>query len=413
MFDSMGRAIGGSAATQARIDAAPGLSRADAHALAGFIAAEGCFIIGRNNGGRDWICVLRVSQRADDGHVLEDICRGVGLGGVSELPPQGNSWPLACWTVSGKLDCRELARLLRKVPLRGRKQHEFDLWAEAVDLWSERLYDAGRDASVDARMGHLREQLLQSRRYVDPPSSSSRLESGAPNELVWFLGGFFSGEGCFLLSPTHAQAVINMRADERSLLEQFRGGMGLGRIYQSRPGPPCNPAARWTVGRQSELASLIEVLDRAILRGRKRREFEAWRVGAEEFIAARRAGRKRDLQRIEQAMQALREARRFIPMPPAEPVDAATHYRAARSAYSDVLREWACSVEGPLSCVDYQRARRAHPDWPQRNTIAAAFGGWAEALVASGLGARRTPRSISRGYSRANSNTSGTPVSNQ
>jgi hypothetical protein len=392
----MGRAIGGVAAIKARIDAAVGLSQADMHALAGFIAAEGCFVIGPNNGGRDWNCTLTVSQRVDDEHVLEDIRRCVGFGHVTRLPSQGNSWPLARWAVSSKLECRELVRMLRSAPLRGRKQRDFEIWAEAVDLWSERLYDAGRDRTVDMRLAHLRAQLLESRRYVDPPTSAGGTATFPTDELVWFLGGFFSGEGCFLLAPQHARAVIHLRADDRRLLEQFRDGLGLGRVYAFRPRPPAHPTARWIVGRQSDVERLVTVLDRAILRGRKRREFEAWREGAEEFIAARRTGRKRDPQRIAQAMQALREARRFIPAPPAETVDSDAHYRAARRAYSGVLREWACSVDGPLSCVDYQHARSAHPDWPQRNTITAAFGGWGEALVASGLGGRLTPRSMSR-----------------
>jgi hypothetical protein len=72
----------------------------------------------------------------------------------------------------------------------------------------------------------------------------------------------------------------------------------------------------------------------------------------------------------------------------------ATH--AARNAHIQLLRTFAAeSAEGNLTASAYARARESHPEWPTRNTIAAAFGGWASALEAAGLGSRVSGRARS------------------
>jgi hypothetical protein len=128
-------------------------------------------------------------------------------------------------------------------------------------------------------------------------------------------------------------------------------------------------------------------MDGAVLRGRKRREFDVWRLGAEEFIAARREGRRRDHALIQEASEALRGVRRFRLMYPVA-VGPEAKRAETRALYVDLLRTWADTVDGVLSCVGYERDREKHPSWPQRETIAGAFGGWREALAAAGLGDR-------------------------
>ena len=244
-------------------------------------------------------------------------------------------------------------------------------------------------------MARLRAELSARRRYVDPRPPRATVKTPASHELLWFLGGFFSGEGCFLLSQSHARVAVKLRADDRPLLERFCAMLELGRVYTNRAQPPASPTATWTVYRQAELPRLIQVLDRAVLRGRKRREFEAWRVGAEEFIAARQAARKRDRTLVAEAIDALRDARRFVPEA-AELSDFEDDADSAQRLYADLLRTWAAYVDGSLSCTRYARDRRSHPDWPTRTTIAIAFGGWGHALSAAGLDERRSLRTRRR-----------------
>jgi hypothetical protein len=81
------------------------------------------------------------------------------------------------------------------------------------------------------------------------------------------------------------------------------------------------------------------------------------------------------------------------PPDPLEATDASDPRREARSAYLQVLQAFAAEApEGELTATTYARARERHPEWPTRNTIAAAFGGWARALEAAGLGSRVTDR---------------------
>jgi hypothetical protein len=125
------------------------------------------------------------------------------------------------------------------------------------------------------------------------------------------------------------------------------------------------------------------MLDAAVLRGRKRREFEAWRIGAAEYAR----GRNRDEAVIAAAAESLARARAYIERPLELPVrDPPTE------AYIDVLRAFADEVpDGRLTCTAYAHARASHPEWPTRNTLALAFGSWAQALGAAGSGARASP----------------------
>jgi hypothetical protein len=82
--------------------------------------------------------------------------------------------------------------------------------------------------------------------------------------------------------------------------------------------------------------------------------------------------------------------------PPPDPLgatDVSDPRGEARSAYLQVLQAFAAEApEGELTATTYARARERHREWPTRNTIAAAFGGWARALDAAGLGSRASGR---------------------
>jgi hypothetical protein len=149
-----------------------------------------------------------------------------------------------------------------------------------------------------------------------------------------------------------------------------------------------DPTVRWTICRRTELPRTIALLDAASLRGRKRREFQAWRMGAAEYAR----GRDRDEAVIDAARAALHEARSYVERDVVLPaqVSAVTAYVAVLGAFATEARD----VQ--LTCTAYARARERHPEWPTRDTIAIAFGGWARALEAAGLGSRVTARARSR-----------------
>jgi hypothetical protein len=134
-----------------------------------------------------------------------------------------------------------------------------------------------------------------------------------------------------------------------------------------------------------ELGQMARLLDEAGLRGRKRREFDIWRDAALELEAARVEHRRRRARLIVHAGTALIEARRYRAPPPGARVTLA---RPGRELFLDLLRAAAESGDGPLTAAVYARARALNPDWPDRNTIARAFGSWAAALDAAGLGSR-------------------------
>ncbi len=371
----MGRAVGGTAGKARILAEARGVDDLDGHALAGFIEAEGSFVIARNNAGRNWLCAMTLNQRADDADMLLDVVRVTGLGRLHAVPARRSSRPQVVWSVSSKLECRELAGLLRRYPLRGRKCREAAVWAAAVDRWSESLH--GSTPAVDALLASSAAELRLLRRYVDHGPSAAPSEPLAVG-LSGFLGGFFTGEGSFSLRG-RAMATVHLRADYADLLRTFRDGFALGRVSASST-PGANPSVRWSVCRRAELPRAIAMFDAVVLRGRKRREFEAWRIGAEQYAR----GRDRDEDIIAAASAALARARAYAD----RPLDLPTH-GSPITAYVGVLRTFAEEVsDGRLTCTAYARARAGHPEWPTRNTLTMAFGGWERALAAAGLGSR-------------------------
>jgi hypothetical protein len=334
------------------------------------------------------VCSFELTQRADEVDVLEDVQRVTGLGHLSPSRAQGNSHPQVDWRIASKLECRELVGLLRRFPLRGRKRSEFELWASAVERWSQTSHHRAAPPSFHDQMATAAQDLRSLRRYRPPRDRPFAGESD-PDALRWFVGGFFSGEGCFELNQKAARVSVHLRADDRPLLDLFRLNSGLGTVNTRAYGG--HPTATWLVCRHAELGRLVDFFRAAGLRGRKRREFEAWRIGAAEFAEASSQGRRRDPKLVEDAIRLLQNTRRYRSAH--RPTSTAFGDTAPREVFIALLRQWAASVEGPLACTTYSRAQTEHPGWPTRNTIARCFGGWAAALRAAGLGARLTERS--------------------
>jgi hypothetical protein len=183
------------------------------------------------------------------------------------------------------------------------------------------------------------------------------------------------------LTERNARIAVRTRRDERPLLEQFAETLGLGTVCDVRPGPGQSPVAVWQVTGARQLIRLVDVSDAAGVRGRKLRQYRAWRPAALEIGEASLQRRPRDLDLIAAARTALRQASEYVPElvvtrdPPTE--------REVRDAYAGVLRQWAATTTQRITAMVYEAER--DPFWPSRNTIARAFGSWAAALAAAGL----------------------------
>jgi hypothetical protein len=210
------------------------------------------------------------------------------------------------------------------------------------------------------------------------------------SDAEYYFAGFFSGEGCFRLGPRDARFVIKLRRDDRPLLEAFRAQFGIGSVCDVAIPEPWSPASVWHVTGARDVLRGIALFDAAGLLGRKERQFRAWRPGAEAVALAKIARGPVDEHVVASARQKLARATAYAP--PANPLRFDPGHADARTAYIDVLRAWANSTEGPLSCTAYEAGRRVQTHWPKRDTIAFAFGGWYEALRSAGLADRAVRR---------------------
>jgi hypothetical protein len=144
--------------------------------------------------------------------------------------------------VASKRECTGLTRILRAFPLRARKRHDFEIWARAVDRWAAIPYDASVGRAFHARMARDAATLRDVRRYVNSPSPAL---DGSAEDLLAYLGGFFSGEGCFGLSGLQPRAVVKLRRDDRAILELFASRFGLGRVRDQAAYGGSTPTATW------------------------------------------------------------------------------------------------------------------------------------------------------------------------
>jgi hypothetical protein len=380
----MARRPGGEAAIRTRLAASPGLSDAEAHTLAGFLDAESHLAVIPNNGGATWRCECLVNLRDDDREILISYRDKLGLGHLTQIAARNGSRPQVLWKIGSKLECEVLGEILDAHPLRGRKRREYEIWREASMVWASRRRGPG--PAGRARLAQLAGYLLAERVYRDPPPDAA-LPDMTDADAANYFAGFFSGEGCFLLARRQARFVVKLRRDDRPLLEAFCHDFGIGSVVDVAAIEPWSPAAVWHVVGARDVLKGIELFESAPLLGRKARQYRAWRPGAQAIAEAIIDKRPLSEPFVEGARRALAYATAY--RPPSEPLSVDRGISAARAAYLDVLREWADSVDGSLSCGAYASTRRGeHPDWPKRETITEAFGSWYDALGAAGFAAR-------------------------
>lgn len=125
--------------------------RADAW-LAGFIDGEGHFCV-RTDGSPRFVIQLR----ADDAAVLETVAEV--FGGSLHKRPAHNGAPGIQWAVVAKRDLAGLVTYLDRWPLRAKKRRDYDIWREAVLVFTAH----GRTAP---ELLTLRAALMEGRAYA-------------------------------------------------------------------------------------------------------------------------------------------------------------------------------------------------------------------------------------------------------
>lgn len=366
--------------------ASPIPSPQDGHFLAGLIDAEGCFQIRPNNGGTAWQCWFSLALRDDDAEVLVELHELTRLGHLQRTPARGTSKPQITWMIQRQADCLRLVELLDRFPLRARKRAVAEIWVRAV-----------RELAREPRPAALPQLAAQSRslkRYVNP-EAKEHVPPRLDDDLAYYLGGFFTGEGHLHLSKATCRTVIKLRDDDRPLLADLARATGLGKVYAPLPCASGAPQAAWTIYRRDQLAPVVRLLERAGLRGRKAREFGFWRVAALELAAAQAECRSPRQSVLSEAAEGVHAARRYRPGPQ---VPAPYHAERQAERCIEALRAAAQATPGAFTATAYSTQRRGNPHWPNRNTIARTFGSWSAALEAAGLGERRVrrPRSAPR-----------------
>ena len=377
----MSRLAGGDALRSERLERVDPLLPQEAYWLVGLLEAEAHFYIATNNGGANWRCGARIALRDDDADILLEWAERTGLGRVRPIPAARSSRPQACWEITSKMENAQIAAWCREFPMAGRRNRELTEWANAVGLLG--LRRRGTTDTTWKQIAAHAERLRQLRRYAgshDP--AALPMDDGLFR--AW-LGGFFTGEGCLMLEPRRARLSVRLRRDDRPLLEALQARTGAGSIYDTAAHGSTAPASSWSVFSRADLKTVADLLARTPVRGRKTRQLAPWRDAVAALHAEGRGGR------FTTAREMFREASAYTPPPPLPfPTRAIT---PTYEAYARVLRQFAAEISGPLTCTEYDAARRHHPEWPTRNTLVLSLGSWAEALDAAGLRHRAHARS--------------------
>lgn len=98
-----------------------------------------------------------------------------------------------------------------------------------------------------------------------------------------FIAGFIEGEGHFGIAEANGGQSfrclmsLRVRDDDTELLAWLRARTGLGLLRRVAAQGNANPQVQWLVQTQADCRTLVELLTRFEMRGRKMREFAIWR----------------------------------------------------------------------------------------------------------------------------------------
>jgi hypothetical protein len=340
------------------------LTPADLAFFSGFTAGDGSFQVRPNNAGASWCCELEIRLRADNTPLLAAFREWSGAGELFAMRAQGHANPQSGWRVTRRSDCERVAQLLEAYPPLGKAAAQFALWRRAVGIW-------GRNGGASPELPAIAARLRMLHHSVRPVACPVDI---TPSELAPFLSGFASAEAHFGASQEGSPVfVVNLRADDAPLLALFQRTFEVGDLRGRAPAGRSREAVSWRTGRLSDLRRLVAWLDLCPPRGRAADIYTPWRELV--VLEPRTAGARRSL-----AAEA-RRLRQFIPG--LDAIDRVPRNERRRKRAEGALRAWSSSDDYPGSAVDYERWRRASArDAPTRNTIAAAYGSWLEALEA-------------------------------
>ncbi len=356
--------------------------------LAGFVEGEASLRLCEQNGGQSFGCQMVLNQRDDEQDTLERLLASTGLGRLRRVAARLTSKPQISWIVDSQDDCRALLVMLEPCGFHGRRAVELDIWRRAVHAWTETSGETRRSA-----LRALKAELVASRMF-GAGARSARPFAGR-SQLLGYISGFVSAEGCFTFSGQRPRFCIHLRADDRPLLDLLAEATGLGRVTDYRPGGGLNPSSAWTISGAAQLAALRDLLCEADLAGRKRRQMDAWAAAVDEV---NRPSPQREV--LDAARERLAAVRAYQPQRTAL---LQLPGRDLRQESLDALIAWSCGTARKLACTDYMRWRLGRAEAPSRNTIVRQFGTWHAALEAAGLRDRaaRAPRPIGGEVRRA------------
>ncbi len=131
-----------------------------------------------------------------------------------------------------------------------------------------------------------------------------------------WLAGFADGEGHFSLAGSGgtvaARFIIEVRQDDRPILEEIRDRIGVGIVYDRTRSPAGvdRVYSYLRVTKISDCAKLCDVFEAAPLRAKKAADFKVW-AQAVRHIEATPRGRGRDFGMLKDMAERLKKGRVF------------------------------------------------------------------------------------------------------